>query len=281
MTVIPINVVREALRLRSTHGIALATPVDVYSLAKKRGLEVRFLRVNSLEGMYVSGRRPAILLPSDRPRGRQRFSCAHELGHHEFSHGIRLDLIRNHAGLRPAEERLADLFAGFLLMPKLAVLRGFVAREAAPRNPSAEQVLYAAQWLGVGYSSLLRHMQASLGLITRAQADVLGTTTPRKVLEELLGRKLDADAVVVDSLWDGLPIDVAVGEYISVTGGGSVEGHVVERIGGDDAQTLLRAIRPGIGRLQGRNWAAFIRVSRPSYEGLAHYRHLADSEYDD
>ena len=73
-----------ALRTRLSLGYGLEHAVCVYDLAEKLGVEVRFLDVPSMEGMYSSASSPTIIVSSLRPFGRRAFNCAHELGHHKW-----------------------------------------------------------------------------------------------------------------------------------------------------------------------------------------------------
>ena len=64
---------RAALETRQKHGKQPWEALDVIDLAEAASLEVLFVPLGSLEGMYYSGETPTILLPSDRPPGRQAF----------------------------------------------------------------------------------------------------------------------------------------------------------------------------------------------------------------
>ena len=151
---------RAALGFRQRYGYKLWEPVSPYDVAARLRVEVRFVDIPSLEGMYLKCTpEPTILLPSDRPAGRQTFSCAHEAGHHEFSNGSRIDeyfdLGAPVARFDPVEF-MADTFAGFLLMPKVAVEHGFAARGLRLATCTPEQIYIVAGWLGVGYETLRR-----------------------------------------------------------------------------------------------------------------------------
>ena len=80
-----------ALRTRLSVGYGLDHAVCVYDLAEKLGVEVRFLDLPSMEGMYSSASGPTIIVSSLRPPGRRAFTCAHELGHHNRSDGVEID----------------------------------------------------------------------------------------------------------------------------------------------------------------------------------------------
>src|SRR5262245_50631313 len=84
---------REALRLRTRANRPTNVPICPFDLAEQIGIEVRFVGISSLEAVYVHDGTPMILIAADRPPGRQRFSCAHELGHYTFGHGTHLSCI--------------------------------------------------------------------------------------------------------------------------------------------------------------------------------------------
>ncbi len=109
-----------SLRLRAAVHAKPWDPIDVFDLAQASGVEVRFTKIGSMEGMYLRQAAPTILIASERPAGRQRFTCAHELGHHVFGDGSRVDELLEKLDKprqRPPEEIRADMFAGLLLMP--------------------------------------------------------------------------------------------------------------------------------------------------------------------
>ena len=116
---------KTALEYRVRNGVPLDAPCDVYELIVRQGVELRFMEVKSLEGFYLSdGTAGQINVCAYRPAGLQRFTAAHELGHHVFKHGStfdpQLDYAERFASVT-VEERLAELFARYLLMPRRAL----------------------------------------------------------------------------------------------------------------------------------------------------------------
>src|SRR5262249_17287462 len=165
------------------------------------------------------------------------------------------------------EEFLADCFAGFLLMPKAAVVRGFACRGWTPAAATADQVFTVAGWLGVGYDALLTHMEASLGLLDRSRAAALRKETPRKIKTRLLGTECTEELIVADEHWEGRAIDLQVGDAIL-----AMPGIVVEHPGVAVAEkvlfgTVLRGTAPGLGRIHDptTGWARFVRVCRRGF----------------
>ena len=271
----------EALRMRRAAGRDLHGPICVFDLAEGLGVEVRFINISSLEGMYVAGTQPNIILSSLRPPGRTAFNCAHELGHHNNGDGTTVDnLLDGKRDPTPdMREFAADCFAGALLMPKMAVQRAFALRGWDTGNPSPDQVYVISQYFGVGYSTLIQHMYRALGLLDRPKATALSKVKPRQAQAMLLGLDIRDPVVPVDDCWTHRPIDVETGTLIFAPGAPTVEGNCVERVGVPHGGSLWRAIRPGYGKIENDgNLAAFIRVSRQGFVGRSVFRHLPDED---
>jgi Zn-dependent peptidase ImmA (M78 family) len=278
------DALQRALAVRSDAGVPTHLPICVFDLATERGLDVWFKALPSLEGMYSSKPTPAMVISSLRPAGRQVYTGGHELGHHEYAHGFRVDqLIEDGRRDDSDEEFLADCFAGFLLMPKAAVVRGFARRGCTPARATADQVFTIAGWLGVGYDALITHMEAGLGLLDRRRAAALRRETPKKIKTRLLGTDFTEELIVADEHWEGRAIDVQVGDAVLAT-----TRVIVEHAGVAVAQkalfgTVLRATAPGLGRIcdATTGWASFIRVSRRGFVGRARFRHLEEVDDED
>ena len=269
-----------ALRTRLFVGYRLDHAVCVYDLAEKLGVEVRFLDLPSMEGMYSSASGPTIIVSSLRPSGRRAFTCAHELGHHNRSDGVEIDeLVEQWDKPRfDPKEFAADCFAGALLMPKMAVSRAFAIRGWSMEDCTPEQVFMVAGYFGVGYATLVHHLRSALQVLPDSRAQALLKVSPRKAQSLLLGRHTPQTAVVVDAHWTGRAVDVEVGDLIFVRGGAQSEGACIEPSSDVDHGRLFRAARPGIGRLEdGATWSAFVRVSRRDYVGRAPYRHWEEA----
>ena len=213
-------------------------------------------------------------------------TCAHEIGHHVFGHGARLDRCGEEGqALQPsADEWLATLFGAHLLMPRAAVLHGLHRRSLDPRSCPPEDLLTVAGWLGVGYGALVRHMQATLGLIPRPRGSALLEQQPQVMRRTLAARldpsarspdTADADLFVIDADWTGRPVDLRVGDLAILPESSRFEGGCAAQHG-----TLLIATRPGVGRLaiDSTEHSMYVRVRRTMYVGLAEVRHLEDPD---
>jgi hypothetical protein len=278
------DALQRALAVRWEAEVPSHAPLCVYDLAIQRGVDVWFKALPSLEGMYSRAPTPAMVISSLRPAGRQVYTGGHELGHHEYGHGFRVDEYLE-SGRRDDsdEEFLADCFAGFLLMPKAAVVRGFSRRGWMPATATPDQVFTIAGWLGVGYDTLITHMQASLGLLGRGRAAILRKETPKKIKSRLLSRECTEELVIADGQWEGRAIDIQVGDAVLSTPGIIVEHPGVAVAESGLFGTILRGTAPGLGRIHNpkTGWASFVRVCRRGFVGRARFRHLEETEDED
>lgn len=275
---------RAALTLRGRSDIPRASPICIYDLAEKLGVKVRFDGGSSFGGMYARVSK-TILVPALRPPGRQVFTCAHELGHWYFSHGTRVDELDDMGkqSQRAPEERLANVFASYLLMPPWAVEDAFKRRGWDPQTCSPSQFSLCAGQLGVGYKTLVQHLEWSLDLISPERGRELEKVTPKRIRQQILEADpefLTEHLVVVDTNWNSVAVDLRMGDAAILPEDVSVEGNSIRLIGSHPLGQLIQAAQPGIARAETSDgkWAVFIRVQRREYVGLSNYRHLEDPD---
>lgn len=255
--------------------------VDIYEVCRALGVGVRFVGI-SMEGMYVrdSGQ---ILVSALRPYPRRAFTCAHELGHHLFGHGTTvdrlLDAAEDHRRADP-QELIAELFAGFLLMPVLGVRRAFTLRGWNAGSASPAQLLTVACSFGVSYQAFVTHLASSLNMLTAHRARDLGRIPLPQVRETLTGMRSTHHLVVVDQLWSLPTVDVEVGTDILLPPDSAVldADAPLDAVGRVGASPLVRAIRAGICKItypiKNQSVTLQVRVARFQYVGLDRYRFL-------
>jgi Zn-dependent peptidase ImmA (M78 family) len=253
-------------------------PICIYGSCEALGVTVRFNNVN-MEGMYQRGVPPRIHLSARRPLPRRAYNCAHELGHHVFGHGSSIDELREDAKAQSWEdpkEFVADIFAGFILMPIIGLRRAFSARGWMPENATPVQMFTLACDFGVGYTTLLTHLSAGVNMLSRGRAAALRRVTPKALRSDILGARTPEPLIVADLHRAAPTLDTEVNTLVLLpteteATGGSL---VFER---DLANgRLFRAIRPGIVRVTAGFWAVFVRIAPAAYVGLARYRHLEE-----
>ena len=274
-----------ALRLRRAYGLAVTTPVCPFDVAEWRGIEVRFVDVPSMEAMYRGNESPTILINANRPMGRRAFSCAHELAHHEFGHGSRIDDVSPGgapAGRKVDEEYLADTFAGFLLMPKSVVEHALAVRGLTAATATAEQLFLVAGALGVSFEALITQLQWTLALVAPARGRALLATSLPVMRRFHLGRDCDERLLVVDRFWSGRAVDIEVGDLVLAPADTMVADDRLSVVERHDDRVLLRGAAPGVTQLMlgDGSWSSFARVSRPGFVGRAVFRHLPDEDHE-
>jgi hypothetical protein len=269
-----VQAARRALQVRKRLGVALEDPLCAVDLAERLGLEVWFVDIPSMEGIYQPGRR-LILLSSLRPAGRQAFTCAHEIGHDEFGDGQQFDeLVDSRTEARRSDpiEFRAEAFAGELLMPKTTVALAFKERGADPCTCTPETFYSVSCWLGVGYTALVHHSFAVLRIIDRIRRDHLLRIRLPQLRHRILGAACNAHLIALDRHWRSRAADLHVGDRLALPAGADVEGDCARVIDRSASLTVAEAVRPGLGRTAVSNWSAFIRVSRTAYMGRARFR---------
>lgn len=277
----------KAVEVRDELGIAYNMPLCVFDVCDKLDpmVRVQFMDI-SMEGLYVRSKRPLIQVSALRPLPRRVFNCAHELGHHVFGHGSTIDeLQEENVGKRifNPKEFLVNAFAGFFLMPLLAVRRAFTIRGWRPETATAEQCFVVACSLGVGQETLIQHMAYGLRVISGTQAQSLLRTRLPGIRRGLLGEHSAERLLVIDRHHAMPTVDTEVGTHVLLPVGTEAEFDGLTPVADLLAGRLFLARRPGPIRVYDPPgaWAVMIRISRYQYVGWSQNRHLELEEGDD
>ncbi len=99
--------------------------VDVFDTITRVGVPLLFTKLEGLLGAYYREPSPGVLVTTQRPLSQQRFTAAHELGHHWLAHTPSLDdesILRRapfqaHSG-DDLQEVEAEAFAAAFLLPR-------------------------------------------------------------------------------------------------------------------------------------------------------------------
>jgi Zn-dependent peptidase ImmA (M78 family) len=113
-------------RLLRKHWAGRPLPIDPAHIARAEGLHVQALPQEdlALSGSYRrAGDQAAVFVNPEEPSVRQRFTVAHELGHHFLGHGNRFrdSSASFSASTFDPVEAEANRFAAELLMPAVTV----------------------------------------------------------------------------------------------------------------------------------------------------------------
>lgn len=269
-----------AIDVRERAGIHRLDPINIFDCAQRLKVDVRFIVGGTFEGMYEKDRK-VIILPTDRPAGRRVFTCAHELAHWRYKHGSMLDdatTVESYND-RP-EERLANMFAGYVLMFPPAVDSARAALEINYSNCSAQDLFALASWFGVSYASMIGHLRWALGILSHRRYDELKKVTPRAIRSLILRGRECSHLVDLHRLVPKMPIDLEVGDLALLPAGVAFNSRCLVTIESQADHTLVEAVAPGIALLGKTNddWAAVARVMRRGYTGRSVFRHLESDD---
>jgi len=273
----------KSIEVRRQTGFDLKSPICIYGLCDQLNVKVRFVDINSMEGMYYKEEKPLILLSALRPFPRRTFTCAHELGHHIFRHGLKVDELIEDSEKSKAfnpDEFLVNSLAGFLLMPTLGVRKAFVDRGWNVACATPIQIFTIACNFGVGYETLINHMTYAIKMLDRIQASSLFKVKPKIIRQQILGYSSSEPLIIADEHWSIPTIDAEVGSQLLLPKTAETANQNITFQVEHPNGRLFRANRPGIVRVYcpDTNWAVFVRVSRHQFVGLSQYRHLEEPE---
>jgi Zn-dependent peptidase ImmA (M78 family) len=280
------EIIKAALRARARIAGGDEQCFCIFDGVQAAGVDVRFLALDSLEGMYCKSVPPTAIISSRRPEGRQRFTCAHEFGHHALRHEASLDpIVATSASMgRHPNEIAADLFAALLLMPTSLVQLLFRRLQREPERASALDVFAVASAIGVGYSTLVTHMRFTLGIISAEQEERLSKASPRSIRASLQIPEGAQLLVICSGCWAGRPLDVPAGGYV-LAHGRQAEALItlpgLERNATLVEGALFRAATVGTYQGSHATQVPFVRVYEPGFQGRAVFRFIGKAESDE
>ena len=141
------------------------SPIDVFGAIERERVWLMFQPLDRLYGAYRRHETPGVVLHSGHPTRLQRFTAAHELGHHLLGHDLSIDCqaeVERSDGTLPVEEIQAQAFAATFLMPVQLVNRA-LASLGLPRKPhtlSPEQAYRVSLELGSSYRATVTQLRA-------------------------------------------------------------------------------------------------------------------------
>lgn len=169
--------------------------VDIFAVFQTVDLPLLFRPLKGLLGAYLSYPDYGVLVTTERPMSIQRWTAAHELGHHILKHKPSLDdddVLRRMPMSAPAiggdfQEDEANAFATAFLMPRWLMIwhakqQGWTADDF--RNPA---ILYQLSLrLGASYEATCWTL-ARNNFLRSDDAEVILKKRPRTLKAELLG----------------------------------------------------------------------------------------------
>ena len=274
---------RRAVELRNAAGIHRTWPLNIFDFAGNHlKLRVQFFAGPSFEGMFAKEQN-TILVPSERPQGRRAYSAAHEVGHWAFGHGSQIDEIGMGEKYNDKpEERLVNLFAGYLLMFPAAVDTALQELSVNLSKPTAASIYRLACWFGVGYTTIINHLRWTLGKLSSANSEIL-LRVELKTIRRTFSPSVETRHIfVASSVSPRTPIDLEVGDHVLFPKKVRWQNKCLAGIEENENGFLVEAVRSGISLVSNENgWSCAVRVMNRGFTGWAKYRHLENEESND
>lgn len=216
----------QAQRLHAQLHTDYARPIDIFAIVQEMGIWLSSRPLGAgLFGFYLrEGDAAGIVLNASHPEYLQRYTCAHELGHHVLGHRSHLDEQADIMGDAPADrydEHAAQMFAGNFLMPLQAVNR--VQRRlgiSRDRAPSAAQVYALSRELDVSFSAAAWQLVNLGRLSTRRASEMVraGAAEAKRAMRPGPHPRDDnrAGLVVIEQSTRDLPVLVRPGDELRI-----------------------------------------------------------------
>lgn len=226
--------------------------------------------------MYCRSNPPTAMISSLRPEVRQRFTCAHELGHHILGDGENIDPVEaaNSSRNRDEVEKSADLFAGFMLMPSSLIRSLFRDLNSDIETASPYEFLAVASALGVGYTTLLAQLVYSLKFLSRSRHTELMALSPQGIRRELGIDDATKPVLILDKCWRGRPLDLPLNGYLFVRhcATESLPLDALRQVGSVRDGQIFKAKTVGTFPARVNNSDSEIRIYPARFAGLARHR---------
>lgn len=173
--------------------------VDVFAAAAKLDVPLILRPLDGLLGAYIRQPSPGILLTTQRPLKIQRFTAAHELGHHVMKHEPSLDdesilrrtpfVLHKNTDLQELE---ADAFAAAFLLPRWLLVWQMKQRGWTKEHLKRPLVVYQlALRVGMSYAATCWTLNRYEMLDDRSRRGLLDIAV-KEIKEAILGPiKLD------------------------------------------------------------------------------------------
>ncbi len=134
-------------------------PINIWEQIERSGVPLsrHGFGKTGADGLYFrQGDVPVIVVNADKEPSRQRWTAAHELGHHVMHAGDRGDFLITDRDVllnQDATEKEANGFAAYLLAPTEAVLDAWT--QFADGHPSPIAVVRSMSRFGISYQAML------------------------------------------------------------------------------------------------------------------------------
>ena len=145
-----------AIDLRKSLGVDESSPIDIFSLASQiEGLSVVLYPMGeNISGICIKNPNANLIaINSSMSYGRERFSLAHELYHLFYDKNSSSSVSSMHMPQRDENEKIADKFASYFLMPYNSLWN--LVRNTKNASISNRDVIVWEQYFGISHKAML------------------------------------------------------------------------------------------------------------------------------
>ena len=156
------NLSAKSADVRKRLGEDVDSPIDIFALVQgvpKLTMVLYHLGEKISGACIKSGDSAVIAINTDKTLGRQRFSLAHELYHYYFDDVTTSVICLAQIGKGNVNERKADIFASYLLLPQTALVRFIESLPAGNDKITLAQVVWLEQTFGMSRQAILFRLQ--------------------------------------------------------------------------------------------------------------------------
>lgn len=171
-----------AQRALKVADVDFESPIDVFGAIEREQVWLLFQPLDRLYGAYRRHDTPGIVIHAGHPHRLQRFTGAHELGHHLLGHVVSVDAhdeVESISASLPAQEIEAQAFASTFLMPVQLINRGLshLGLKHNPGSITPQDAYRLSLDLGSSYTATVTQLR-SLERITPAVTRQLLKVSP-------------------------------------------------------------------------------------------------------
>ncbi|NKC13640.1 MAG: ImmA/IrrE family metallo-endopeptidase [Gammaproteobacteria bacterium] len=183
---------RVAQKEHARLGTDLTRPIDIFDIIQSERVWLMFQPMPGLFGVYEKqGSTAGIMLNANHPLSLQRFTAAHEYGHHVLGHDASYDFESEiEQSATDPQEVQAQAFSAEFLMPLQLVNRTLrrVKGTITPRSLTASDIYNLSLHMGNSYAATVSRLVGTNKLSAGA-AVALRRAAPIQVKSALLGAK--------------------------------------------------------------------------------------------
>lgn len=162
--------------IRKKLGESESSPIDIFSLVQSiQSLTLVFYPLGkNISGACFRGELSSVIaVNSDMSVGRQRYSLAHELYHLYFDKGTSATVCPSKIGDGNENEKKADQFASYFLMPPAALYESVQkCRKSSDRPLPIEEIIRLEQYFGISHQAMLIRLMEEGELTSRDAASM-------------------------------------------------------------------------------------------------------------